>query len=572
MSYGISTKTKVLLRVSAVLMLPISFILHYLLKQPLDLHNCVSYLEVAVFFATIFCSMRLIELSLPKFIKERTENGYHSKKNNSAALSKCRLVANVSAWCGIAVICMMVFGYIVNSDVFTSKSRYEAVSQMVTIVSDTDEGSAFPNLLGSNNDTDNLPLLGQPEGIKNAETQMGRQPSLGSQFELLSEELTSQNIGNSLMYVIPLEPKNFIKWDGNNHGYFTIDRNNGTTEFIQEGLSTTERAPFGDNAIRIIYKYMRKNGIKGRITELSPEVTEDGVFNYVATVYETDGIEGFKRVTGVVELNAVTKECHYYDLDEVPEYVDRVFPEDFFHEYIKYYGGYKNGILNYTFTQREVLEPTAGSDIVYIDGVCYYYTGFTSAGKGESSNGIIMMNCRTGEMKYYKTYGISESKAMGVAEGRVQEKGYKASYPLLLMVGGQETYFMLMRDANENLCGYAFVSYKDYSKATVADTLITAQTQYMKEISATTSADILDNLELSSGTAAIRYIGNEVKNGDTIWYVTLDGNNHIFTLTSDVEPLIVFAEEGNMATVEYVESDSQVVSAVSFKVTLVDRD
>lgn len=472
-----------------------------------------------------------------------------------------------AAWIVVLIlICIWTIIRIGSADLFHARERYEFVSQMVTVVEDTDEISAFPNLLGPNNDTSNLPLIGLPEAIKRAETEMGRRPALGSQFEILEAEITSQNINGSLMYVVPLEPKNFFKWDENgNRGYFIIDRNNGNTEFIEESLFSTEKAPFGDNARRIIQRYMLTHGISGRITELSPEVTDDGQFNYVATVYTTGGIEGLDRVTGVIELNPYTRECQYYALDEVPEYIDRVFPEWMFKEYVKYYGSYKNGFWNSVFSQKEVLEMTKDFDVIYIDGVCYYYTGYTSAGKGESSNGIMLMNCRTGEIEYHITYGIAESRAMGVAEGRVQEKGYTASYPLLLMIGGEETYFMLMRDASNNLCGYAFVNYKDYTKTSVNESLLIAQTEYIKSCATTDSATSMNNTALNVAKGNIFQISNEVVDGNTVWYVRLGGNGPIFAFHSSLAPEIVFAEEGWYIEIKYVESDADVISAVEVK-------
>jgi len=518
----------------------------WLIKHPFSIHNQTTYWEIIVWFF----------LAIGAGLFWGDQEGEYGE-------------VIFFVFGGLAFVAILVFGAFFSSDCFHAKERYNFVSQMVEIINTDENGeSPFPNLLGSNNDTSNLPLLGLPEAIKNAETQMGKQPALGSQFELLESEVTSQNINNSLMYVVPLEPKSFLKWDGNNHGYFIVDRNNGNTQFVQEGLLTTEHAPFGSNAIRIVYNYMRSNGIYGRITEFSPEVDDEGNFKYVATVYDTTGIEGLRTVRGIVELDAMTKQCKYYGLDEIPDYVDRVFPEEIFDEYLRYYGKYKNGWLNSFIGQKEVLEPTEGSDIVYIDGICYYYTGFTSAGKGESSNGIIMMNCRTGEIKYYVTYGISEEKAMGVAEGRVQEKGYNASYPLLLMVSGQETYFMLMRDEANNLCGYAFVSYKDYTKAAVSETLSTAQAQYIKAVSTSNSADVLDNLDTSTGKAKITAIGSEVRDGVTIWYVMMEGNDHIFTLTSEVEPMVVFARVGDIAEISYIEAESTVVSAITFDIKI----
>lgn len=157
---------------------------------------------------------------------------------------------------------------------------------------------------------------------------------------------------------------------------------------------------------------------------------------------------------------------------------------NFFVSYLGDYGTYKNGFWNSVFAKKDVQSMTTDSslpvvdettgkthenpktyDVIYIDGVCYYYTGWTSVGKEGASNGVMMMDSRTGDITYYPTYGISEGKAQSVVEGLVSDKGYESTYPLLLKVAGEETYFHLMRDKSDNLVGYAFCSYKDYQKA-----------------------------------------------------------------------------------------------------------
>lgn len=529
--------------IASIIFLAIYVWILWLLKVTFSINNAVSWLELIICFLSICLISTFFNFNILK---------------------------KITGTLTILSICILILGAFFSSDIFHAKSRYDFVANMVTVIEDSDEISAFPNLLGNNNDTSNLPLIGEPEAIKRAETEMGKIPALGSQFQINSSEITSQNINDSLMYVVPLEPKNMFKWDSEtgNYGYFIIDRNNQKTNFVETSLKTVECAPFGDNTERIIYNYLRSIHQNGRITELSPEVDEEGNFHYVATVYTTSGIEGLDKVIGIVDVNAITKECQYYSLKDVPDYVDRVYPEDFFTQYLKYYGSYKKGWWNSIIGQKEVLEQTDDYDIIYIDGVCYYYTGYTSTGKGESSNGIMLMNCRTGEIEYHITYGISEEKAQGVAEGRVQEKGYKASYPLLLNISGEETYFMLMRDENENLCGYAFVNYKDYTKAAVGDTLLATQELYIKSCLDSKSSSTLNNDSLAISKGTISSIASEVKDGNTIYYVRVNGEEQIFSFYSEIAPEIVFAKEGNNIEIEYIPSDTNVISAVTVKLDL----
>lgn len=58
------------------------------------------------------------------------------------------------------------------------------------------------------------------------------------------------------------------------------------------------------------------------------------------------------------------------------------------------------------------------------------------------------MNQRTMETKYYEIEGAIEDSAMTSAEGKVQNLGYKATFPLLLNIDAEPTYFMALKDAS----------------------------------------------------------------------------------------------------------------------------
>lgn len=175
----------------------------------------------------------------------------------------------------------------------------------------------------------------------------------------------------------------------------------------------------------------------------------------------------------------------------------------------------------------------------------------------------MMMNSRTGEISYYKTNGLSEERAREVAEGVVQEKEYVASYPLLLTVGNEESYFMLMRDKSDNLTGYAFVSYKDYTKSSVASSLIEAQAQYVKSLSKVNSTEVLDESNLTELNGVISDIASENIDGTTVYYVKIEGSDKIFQMFSELNLDIVFSDVGDKIKITYFDSNSRVETIIS---------
>ena len=56
------------------------------------------------------------------------------------------------------------------------------------------------------------------------------------------------------------------------------------------------------------------------------------------------------------------------------------------------------------------------------------------------------VNMRTKEARRYTINGADEYSAMASAEGKVQEKGYNATFPILLNVKGEPSYFISLKD------------------------------------------------------------------------------------------------------------------------------
>ena len=90
------------------------------------------------------------------------------------------------------------------------------------------------------------------------------------------------------------------------------------------------------------------------------------------------------------------------------------------------------------------------------------YTGVTSVVSDESNIGFILSNQRTKETRFYLVAGAKEYSAMDSAEGEVQNLRYTATFPLLLNISDQPTYFMALKDAAELVKMYAMVNVSQY--------------------------------------------------------------------------------------------------------------
>ena len=171
---------------------------------------------------------------------------------------------------------------------------------------------------------------------------------------------------------------------------------------------------------------------------------------------KTIGLFGGTDIQGAVLVNAVTGESQYYE--EVPNWVDHVYDANLIMEQYDYYGMYHNGFINSIFGQRDVTHTTEGYNYIAIGDDVYMYTGVTSVTSDQSNIGFILSNQRTKETHFYSVAGATEASAQASAMSQVQQMRYVATFPLLLNIADQPTYFMSLKGEDGLVKMYAMVN------------------------------------------------------------------------------------------------------------------
>ena len=87
-------------------------------------------------------------------------------------------------------------------------------------------------------------------------------------------------------------------------------------------------------------------------------------------------VQGFLHVQQlslihILLVNAVTGECVYYDVEDIPSWVDHVYSADLILQQYDYYGRYHNGFINSVLGQRDVTVTTQGYNYI-----CLLYTSW----------------------------------------------------------------------------------------------------------------------------------------------------------------------------------------------------
>ena len=185
-----------------------------------------------------------------------------------------------------------------------------------------------------------------------------------------------------------------------------------------------------------------------------------------AVLDKTIGLYGGTDVKGAIITDALTGKSKYYDIETVKtdkslNWIDVVYSESLVLEQYNYHGKLQNGFWNSLIFQNDVNIASTGSGNIAMDDDVWVFTGVTSAESDSSNFGFILINQRTKEARYYKSAGATEISAQQSATDAVQNYGYQATFPILLGIDGNPTYFMSLDGDSDTVKGYAFVSLKD---------------------------------------------------------------------------------------------------------------
>ena len=399
-----------------------------------------------------------------------------------------------------------------------------------------------------------IPLLDKDSAAILGNRKMGSMVDMVSQFEV--SDLYSQiNYQEKPIRVTPLVYASPVKWLTNQSqgipAYIMIDMTTQDTSLVK--LDKPIRYSEAEYLNRNIYRHLRFKYPTYIFDQLSFEIDDEGVPYWICPVRDyTIGLFGGATIGRVVICNAQTGECQDYALKDCPEWVDRANPADLLIQQYNYYGTLVNGYINSIFGQKGCLKSTDGYNYMAMEDDVWVYTGVTSVSGDQSNVGFVLMNQRTRETRYYKVNGAEEYSAMGSAEGQVQNLGYQATFPILLNISNEPTYFMALKDSAGLVKKYAMVNIQKYQNVAIGDTVSACQDAYIKLLntSGITAGNTGDSKKM---TGTIRRIAQSVLDGNSHFYLVLNDHEAIFDVPVQDFLQVVTLQEGDKVTVEYLE-------------------
>ena len=418
---------------------------------------------------------------------------------------------------------------------------------------------------------DKIPTLDRSSAEYLGDRQMGTLSDMVSQFEY-SNDSTQINYQGRPVRVAPIDYADLIKWFTNRGeglpAYVLVDMvtQEASVVRLQEGMKYSFSEPLNRNIVR----HLRFRYPTYLFDTPQFEIDEEGTPYWIAPrIVRTIGLFGGTDIQGAVLCNAITGECQYYDIDDVPAWVDNVYTPDLIMEQYDYHGTFINGFLNSILGQKGVTMTTEGYNYIALNDDVYVYTGVTSANADQSNLGFLLSNQRTKETRFYEAPGATEYAAMGSAEGEVQDLKYVATFPLLLNIAGEPTYFIPLKDATELVKSYAMVNVAQYQLVAVAGSVSQCEQVYIDLLSqrGIVSEEERPETQISGVVDDIR---SAVMDGSTYYFLRLEGGEVYYAVSASENPVAVLLNLGDKVTIGHAvqtgEEDTSILSAYSLTI------
>ena len=404
-----------------------------------------------------------------------------------------------------------------------------------------------------------IPMLDEDSAARLGSRKLGELADMVSQFEILPS-YTQINYQGRPVRVTSLAYGDLVKWFTNRSAglpaYLIIDMVTQEAEVVRldEGMKYTTAEHFG----RYLPRHLRFHYPTYMFADPVFEINEEGEPYWVCPrMVKTIGLFGGTDIQGAVLVNAVTGESQYYE--EGPNWVDHVYDANLIMEQYEYYGMYHNGFINSIFGQRDVTHTTEGYNYIAIGDDVYMYTGVTSVTSDQSNIGFILSNQRTKETHFYSVAGATEASAQASAMSQVQQMRYVATFPLLLNIADQPTYFMSLKGEDGLVKMYAMVNVQQYNIVETGSTVAECEANYRRALADSglisdgdAEAVPSDQEEISGAIAEIR---TAVLDGNSYYFLRLEGQDTFYAVNAAENPLAVILNAGDQVTIAYTAGE-----------------
>ena len=528
----------------------------------------------------------------------------------SKAFIKPEYIPYVKKRATIPVIIGLVFalvlgvGYLTSCELFRAK----AYSEIIDVKTENfGENEKSITTITSLKDFSAVPMIDKEVAENLANKKLGELSEYVSQFVIDSAYSTQINYKGNPYRIFPLKYGDVFKWFNNTRdglpAYIAVNmytQEANTVILKDEGLNNIKVSTneyFNEKLNRVL----RFNFPTYMFGTPSLEIDESGKPWWVCEVVDkTVGLIGGTDVIGVVLVDAADKNnIKEFSLEEIRtnkdiQWIDQIYSDDLLVKQYNYFGKYNGGFINAYIGQSGVVSTTEGSSYIASGDDVWLYTGVTSVTSDDSIVGFAIINQRTKEAVFQRIAGTTESGAQKSAESIVSDKGWKATFPVLLNLDGEATYFMALKD-NSVVKSFAMVSVERVQDAVRSEDDANPDIEaclkaYVNKVKSsaglvlnidynavlpdsisggetTNNGDATNNTEstIASVTGVITDIRTAVENGNSVYYIALDGKAVYYSMSAVNDNNVVILNVGDTVTITYKTQEGKIIPAKTIK-------
>lgn len=469
----------------------------------------------------------------------------------------------------LVLVAVVAVGSLVGAEVFRAKDYAKLI--------DVKEGDFADEI--AEVDFNSVPRLDKDSSNMIATRALGELSDYVSQFVVNSYYSTQINYKGTPVRVQSLDYGDIFKWLKNTKegipAYIIVDMTTQKAETVrlEDGMKYSPAEHFNEYLLRHVrFKYPSL-----MLGDPSFEIDETGrPFWIVPVLDKTIGLFGGTDVQGAIIVDSINGDTTLvstsldkntklptdkFVTDKEFQWLDQVYSATIVNQQYNYYGKYNNGFINSIIGQENVRVTSQGYNYLALNDDVYMYTGVTSISSDQSIIGFVLINQRTKEAVYYKQAGALEETARTSAQGKVQQYGYRATFPILLNVSGEPTYFMALKDSSELVKMYAMVNVEQSTIVGVGTNLAECTENYAAELQKngvnvnvdvdsmgqeeTPDAPKEETVEVTGTVAEIRSV---ITGGETYFYIKLQDNATYYKVAVKNAEKIVILNVGDTIT------------------------
>lgn len=425
--------------------------------------------------------------------------------------------------------------------------------------------------------------------------------NLGSTFHTESSQYTLQSVRNHLYWIAPLT-YNTTSNQANNAdtpGFVMVDAENpnAQAQLVQKDLLGHDiriHYVIGGFLDRDVHNHLYYAGYQAcNLDDITLEVDDNLTPWYTITCLGPIPNNSFYmyHIQSVLLMNPSTGAVTSYKPGTQPTWVDRIVSTATANQLVDDWTRYKYAPYWQFNTQTGQLQRTGDPELLYnyavdpktgkvSDAPVFLYQITSASASDTTSTGFMLYDTQSLHGAYYPLGGVT----VGNTVNQVFEKApgnlrnYDVGSVQFYNLYGQPTWVAIYQQTNDfgatfQAVGIVNASHLDGANVIMADNIADALTGYQTWL-ATAGSKVQNGTSKSLAatfTGTVARINETTENNKSVYYLMLNGSNHVFRVDATLPGFQPNTEVGDKVRVEYIEANTQVVSLSAFDNLTIDQ-